>query len=129
MADISQVKLPNGDTYNLVDETSGYITGAKYVKIIEPDEGDTYTCSDTYSNIKAALDSQQPIKAFFEESDGCTFELLLYATYLNNSNDYISFVKNNISNYGVSSIIFSLTPQNTITIQTRGLSVYDGTVE
>ena len=25
MADISQVKLPNGDTYNLVDETSGYI--------------------------------------------------------------------------------------------------------
>lgn len=26
MADISQVKLPNGDTYNLVDETSGYIT-------------------------------------------------------------------------------------------------------
>lgn len=24
MADISQVKLPNGDTYNLVDETSGY---------------------------------------------------------------------------------------------------------
>lgn len=27
MADISQVKLPNGDTYNLVDETSGFITG------------------------------------------------------------------------------------------------------
>ena len=26
MADISQVKLPNGDTYNLVDETSGYVT-------------------------------------------------------------------------------------------------------
>lgn len=26
MADISQVKLPNGDTYNLVDETSGFIT-------------------------------------------------------------------------------------------------------
>lgn len=25
MADISQVKLPNGDTYNLVDETSGYL--------------------------------------------------------------------------------------------------------
>jgi hypothetical protein len=25
IADISQVKLPNGDTYNLVDETSGYI--------------------------------------------------------------------------------------------------------
>lgn len=25
MADISQIKLPNGDTYNLVDETSGYI--------------------------------------------------------------------------------------------------------
>ena len=26
MADISQVKLPNGDIYNLVDETSGYVT-------------------------------------------------------------------------------------------------------
>lgn len=25
MADVSQIKLPNGDTYNLVDETSGYI--------------------------------------------------------------------------------------------------------
>lgn len=26
MADISQIKLPNGDTYNLVDETSGFVT-------------------------------------------------------------------------------------------------------
>ena len=25
MADISQIKLPNGDTYNLVDDTSGYL--------------------------------------------------------------------------------------------------------
>ena len=27
MADISQIKLPNGDTFDLVDEKSGFITG------------------------------------------------------------------------------------------------------
>lgn len=27
MADISQIKLPNGDIFDLVDEKSGFITG------------------------------------------------------------------------------------------------------
>lgn len=31
MADISQIKLPNGDTFDLIDEKSGYIT-AQYIE-------------------------------------------------------------------------------------------------
>jgi len=31
MADISQIKLPNGDTFDIIDEKSGYIT-AQYIE-------------------------------------------------------------------------------------------------
>ena len=64
MADISQVKLPNGDTYNLVDETSGYITlpdlpvydgtvvedGDGYVSVVKSGKAFTYVGEGTYDN-------------------------------------------------------------------------------
>lgn len=34
MADISQIKLPNGDVFDLVDEKSGFITGINSSMII-----------------------------------------------------------------------------------------------
>lgn len=55
MADISQVKLPNGDTYNLVDETSGYITTSIYSGTCASAAADTtkiVACSD-FTDLKA----------------------------------------------------------------------------
>lgn len=39
MADISQIKLPNGDTYNLVDETSGYTSNVGTITKIKTTAG------------------------------------------------------------------------------------------
>lgn len=39
MADISQIKLPNGDTYNLVDETSGYTSNIGTITKIKTTAG------------------------------------------------------------------------------------------
>lgn len=53
MADISQVKLPNGDTYNLVDETSGYIK--RFLITIDFDDStNSYSADKTFAEITNA---------------------------------------------------------------------------
>lgn len=54
MADISQVKLPNGDTYNLVDETSGY--GKIHIISYNPFSGEL---EDTYEQIKIWIEANE----------------------------------------------------------------------
>lgn len=54
MADISQVKLPNGDTYNLVDETSGY----SKVHIVDYDE-DNDTIGTSYNQLRSWVDADE----------------------------------------------------------------------
>lgn len=106
MADISQVKLPNGDIYNLVDETSGYITlpdlpvydgtvvedGDGYVVTplfvteTEDTSNNRYVLNKTAGEITAAWEAGRQIWITHSESPGA---YLVDEIYLDNSSVYL----------------------------------------
>lgn len=56
MADISQVKLPNGDTYNLVDETSGF--GKIHIlEVLSNDSDNNYLPTGSYANLSTWINN------------------------------------------------------------------------
>lgn len=60
MADISQIKLPNGDIFNLVDETSGY----KKFHMVEasiPIMGGAPTMNTSYSQILSWIEAGEEV--------------------------------------------------------------------
>lgn len=119
MADISQVKLPNGDTYNLVDETSGY---KKFHEVnFTLPIGGSPTVETTFAQLKSWIDAGDLV-ILINSSIG-NIRFYLYSV----SNDTLIFR----SPFGLE---LDITANNTeyysyefITID--DLPIYDGTVE
>lgn len=107
MADISQVKLPNGDTYNLVDETSGYIksytdekvkqipiedsNSANYGLIVAYDNGSVETTNSVRSTSRIYISNSTPSIIVGKDTD---------TQRLSIRPDRISFIYNNGNHQG-----------------------------
>ena len=70
MADISQVKLPNGDTYNLVDETSGYIKNYTETDPIFSASAAAGITATDISNWNGKSSTDEKVKAVSVTNDG-----------------------------------------------------------
>ena len=114
MADISQVKLPNGDTYNLIDETSGY----GKVHIVAFDE-DNNTINTTYNQLRSWFEANEII---ILKADSDYY-------YLDNwDSDNLYFYT--LEGYGITINSSSIQPFATDGWLTLSdLPIYDGTVE
>lgn len=77
MADISQVKLPNGDTYNLVDETSGYIKNYIETDPVFSASAAAGITSTDISNWNGKSSTDEKVKAIALPTTSSTYYLVL----------------------------------------------------
>lgn len=87
MAEISQIKLPNGDVFDLVDEKSNF----QFIIYISDSE---ITTSHTFSAILAAINAGQAINAQLVFSTGARCELTYMKNYMG-SRIYFSYISDN----------------------------------
>ena len=87
MADISQIKLPNGDIFDLVDEKSTF----QFI-IYGSDSG--FTTNHTFSEILAAINAKQSINAQLVFFTGARCELTYMKNYAG-SQIYFSYISDN----------------------------------
>lgn len=112
MADISQVKLPNGDTYNLVDETSGF----SKVHIVTYDENNN-TIETTYSQLRSWFEANETI---ILKGASDYFYLANY-----DSNNLYFYT---LDGYGCQISTSTITPLGSGWLTLSTLPKYDGTV-
>ena len=87
MANISAIKLPDGNKYNLVDETSGYITSSDL-----PTPLIGTTANTTPTQVKAALDAGRDI--IITHTDSTYGDIVAYS--FNYSDDIEKIVSNSL---------------------------------
>lgn len=120
MADISQIKLPNGDVFDLVDEKSGY----KKFHIVEasiPLMGGTPTMNTSYSQILSWIEAGEEVIIINTSSNdkryyywGKSDTALLFMSL---QSEELDIYTDNIRHFG----------PPWLTLDT--LPIYDGTVE
>ena len=87
MADISQIKLPNGDIFDLVDEKSTF-------QFIIYRNDSEITTNHTFSEILAAINAEQSINAQLVFVTGARCELTYMKNYAG-SQIYFSYISDN----------------------------------